>query len=138
MTSSHQNKDAQSSKSGRKAAHLGASQSSKSGHPYLPLPTASAVRAAGLSAASPQLRWDRANPEAKRAHRAVAQALRRGRLTRAACEVCGVVHGVNGAVLHAHHESYSKPLDVLWLCRSDHRRLHAILRSGHWVKLDQG
>lgn len=137
MMSSHQNRDAQSSKSGRKETVSGRRQSSKSGHPYLPFHRREAQAPGQPDDAPPvshQLRWDRANRDAKRAHHAVAQALRKGRLTREPCEACGAVHGVDGAVLHAHHEDYSKPLDVVWLCRRHHRRLHAIISWGHWVK----
>ena len=34
------------------------------------------------------------------------------------CEICGC----GGA--HAHHEDYSKPLDVRWLCQAHHRAVH--------------
>lgn len=41
-------------------------------------------------------------------------------LMREPCEICGVVVAVE-----AHHEDYAKPLEVHWLCRPHHRRLHA-------------
>lgn len=53
-----------------------------------------------------------------RARRAVHVALTTGALTRLPCEVCG------SATVDAHHEDYSKPLDVRWLCRSHHLALH--------------
>ena len=130
-------RDEQSQKTGRKEAKTTSFQSQKVGHPYLPAYRREAQAPGQPADARPvshQLRWDRANRDAKRAHHAVAKALRKGRLTREPCEVCGAVHGVDGAVLHAHHEDYSKPLDVVWLCRRHHRRLHAIIRWGHWVK----
>lgn len=39
------------------------------------------------------------------------------------CLVCGSTSRVEG-----HHEDYSKPLDVLWLCRHHHLDLHKIKR----------
>src|SRR4051794_27601008 len=51
------------------------------------------------------------NPEKHRAHTAVARAIADGRLTKGACEVCGEERA------DAHHDDYSKPLDVRWLCR---------------------
>ena len=45
-------------------------------------------------------------------------AIRDGRLKRGVCEVCGNTH-VDG-----HHDDYSKPLDVRWLCRKHHYELH--------------
>ena len=36
------------------------------------------------------------------------------------CENCGV----NNTVLEGHHEDYSNPLDVVWLCRRCHMALH--------------
>lgn len=48
---------------------------------------------------------------------AVARAVKAGTLRRPdGCEWCG------GANVEAHHEDYSKPLEVLWLCRQCHRQ----------------
>jgi hypothetical protein len=44
--------------------------------------------------------------------------LRRGKLERKPCEVCGTK-------AQMHHEDYSKPLTVTWLCRAHHLALHA-------------
>lgn len=45
-------------------------------------------------------------------------------MTVRACEVCGRTRNVD-----AHHDDYAKPLDVRWLCRSHHRKLHYDLKS---------
>lgn len=74
---------------------------------------------------SPQIRWDRANPKAKWAHRALASALRAGLVERQPCEECGAIHGEAGAVIHGHHDDYDRPIDVRWLCQLHHRRHHA-------------
>lgn len=66
---------------------------------------------------SPQLKWNRANPEAMAAHQAVRIAKREGVLTPMACIICG-------AAAEAHHEHYDEPLNVTWLCRFHHRRHH--------------
>lgn len=52
--------------------------------------------------------------EKVRARYAVAKAIRQGTLTSMPCEVCGE------AATHAHHDDYSKPLDVRWLCLQHH------------------
>lgn len=44
--------------------------------------------------------------------------LRRGKLERKPCEVCG-------EKAQMHHNDYSKPLEVTWLCRKHHLELHA-------------
>lgn len=43
--------------------------------------------------------------------------LKRGWLTRLGCEVCG-------KTAQMHHEDYSQPLQVRWLCRSHHLAEH--------------
>ena len=57
-------------------------------------------------------------PERCAARRAVGNAIRRGHLVRQPCEHCGITPTVG------HHPDYSKPLDVIWLCRSCHRKVH--------------
>lgn len=65
-----------------------------------------------------QRQYRLAYPEKHRAHEIVANALRTGRLTRRPCEVCGEARA------EGHHDDYSKPLDVRWLCRAHHMELH--------------
>ena len=57
------------------------------------------------------------NPVKRAAHIAVGNAIRDGRLMRQPCEVCG-------DVAQAHHDDYSKPLDVRWLCTTHHAEWH--------------
>jgi len=56
-------------------------------------------------------------PEVYAAHCAVSNAVRDGKLKKQPCEVCG-------AKAHAHHEDYSKPLEVVWLCHAHHMERH--------------
>lgn len=70
-----------------------------------------------------QANWRRANPERYRAHLAVQRALKSGALLKKPCEVCGAVEG-DGVLIDAHHDDYSQPLAVRWLCRQHHIRLH--------------
>lgn len=60
----------------------------------------------------------RENPEQARAWDAVSNALKDGRLMRAPCEVCGDPES------QGHHDDYSKPLEVRWLCATHHRHEH--------------
>ncbi len=57
------------------------------------------------------------NPEAYKARTAVGTAIRDGKLTTQPCELCG-------DKAHAHHEDYSKPLEVRWLCARHHGLVH--------------
>jgi hypothetical protein len=52
----------------------------------------------------------------KRAKAIVAKARRMGKLTPKPCEICG------NPDTQAHHEDYTKPLEVKWLCLHHHRR----------------
>jgi hypothetical protein len=58
------------------------------------------------------------HPEKALAHRRVAYAVRTGKLRSQPCEVCGAKK------TQAHHDDYSKPLDVRWLCFRHHREHH--------------
>ena len=65
------------------------------------------------------------HPEHYKARDAVNNALRRGILKRPQkCERCGVA-----TKLHGHHEDYSKPLDVNWLCYCCHGERHRELNE---------
>lgn len=68
-------------------------------------------------------RWRDKNKEKRRAHDAVRYALKKGTLVRQPCERCGSTHRVE-----AHHDDYSKPLDVKWLCEEHHKQRHVELR----------
>ena len=57
------------------------------------------------------------NPVKRAAHVACGNAIRDGRLIRKPCEVCG-------EIAQAHHDDYSKPLDVRWLCTKHHVEWH--------------
>lgn len=60
--------------------------------------------------------WRLKYPERARAHAIVGRAVRSGKLTKAnECARCGAI-----GRLEAHHEDYSKPLNVIWLCRTCH------------------
>jgi hypothetical protein len=62
------------------------------------------------------------------AHQQVSIAIREGELVRPdACELCPSRRGDWPSwVIHAHHEDYARPLDVIWLCAPCHHRVHAI------------
>ncbi len=60
------------------------------------------------------LEWEKKNPEKRKAHRLVYNAIRNGTLKRKPCKVC------KSKAVQAHHEDYSKPLEVIWLCRVHH------------------
>ena len=93
-----------------------------------------------------QREWHRKHPEATRRHRAehpeiyrartaVGNAVRDGRLVRRSCAICDATENI-----HGHHNDYSSPLDVIWLCARCHYRLHktfpqlsAIRRSDYYV-----
>lgn len=51
-------------------------------------------------------------------HIITGNAIRDGRLTKLACEICG-----NTAV-EEHHCDYNEPLEVLWLCPIHHEQWH--------------
>lgn len=63
--------------------------------------------------------WREQNRDKRHAHVVVGNAIRDGRLKPQPCERCGYSIGVQ-----AHHEDYSRPLDVTWLCTRCHGQRH--------------
>jgi len=57
-----------------------------------------------------------------RARKLPYKAVKRRELARGVCLVCRVPRA------EAHHSDYSKPLEVVWLCRIHHRAWHRIFR----------
>lgn len=68
-------------------------------------------------------------PEKQAAKQEVTKALKSGRLIRPpVCQGCGLDPGLardGRPLIQAHHEDYSRPLDVSWLCLSCHSAQHA-------------
>lgn len=62
------------------------------------------------------------NPEKNKARQIVSNAIRYGKLKKQPCEICG-------EKAQAHHEDYSKPLEIKWLCFKHHRESHGQLDS---------
>lgn len=63
------------------------------------------------------------NPEKRKAHIIIGNALRDGKITKELCEKCG------DPETQAHHDDYSKPLEVNWLCVKHHNDRHVELRK---------
>ena len=72
--------------------------------------------------------YTRKHPERKRATTTLNNAVRDGRIMKGPCERRGD-GGCSGRV-HGHHDDYSKPLEVQWLCAVHHARHHVELREG--------
>jgi hypothetical protein len=69
-------------------------------------------------------RMIRKYPEKHAARLAVKRAVASGRLVSTPCEMCG------HPKTEAHHDDYSKPLAVRWLCCRCHKRVHGRLIEG--------
>lgn len=69
-----------------------------------------------------QMRAYTKKPDTRLHHEArwkVHRAIKAGRLQKMPCEVCG------NSTAQAHHDDYSRPLDIRWLCRKHHVEHHA-------------
>lgn len=53
-----------------------------------------------------------------RAHSMTSNAIRNKKLHKQPCEICGAIKA------EAHHDDYSKPLEVRWLCKKHHMEHH--------------
>lgn len=68
-----------------------------------------------------RLRWYQDHPDGIKAHYLVREAIRKGKMTKPDnCIKCKT----NNKRLEAHHDNYSKPYEVKWLCRSCHILQH--------------
>ncbi len=69
-------------------------------------------------------RWRAVNyDEQERAHWTFSNAVTAGKIKRAErCSRCE-----KGGRIHAHHEDYAKPLDVVWLCPRCHELAHSVM-----------
>lgn len=70
-----------------------------------------------------QKRQRKLNPHKYLARLKVHRALKKGTLERKPCKVC------RDTKVQAHHEDYTKPLEVEWYCQSHHSIVDKILRS---------
>ena len=57
-------------------------------------------------------------PEKNKARAAISRAVRSGKIVPQPCAMCGATK------TEAHHTDYSKPFDVVWVCRSCHFKIH--------------
>jgi hypothetical protein len=67
-------------------------------------------------------KWEKQNKEKKQAQGKVLRAVASGELVKMPCSVCGKEKA------EAHHEDYSKPLDVVWYCSKHHAERHIEIR----------
>lgn len=66
-----------------------------------------------------------ADPQKRQARVILGNALRDGKVKKSPeCEVCSI-----SGDLHGHHEDYSKPLEVLWVCAACHAFIHKYWRA---------
>jgi len=76
-----------------------------------------------ISTAEKNRRYAKAYPWKRAANTKVKRAIANGALQRQPCVRCGA------AISHGHHDDYSKPLDVMWLCPKHHTERHAELAA---------
>jgi len=62
------------------------------------------------------------NPQKRKARRIVYDLVKRGKLIKKPCYICGSTENIQ-----CHHPDYNLPLDVIFLCPIHHSRLHKII-----------
>lgn len=70
------------------------------------------------TAAEISARWRKEDARRGAAHYKVCRAVANGDIERMPCVVCGALKA------YAHHESYDRPLDVVWYCQPHHKERH--------------
>lgn len=73
-----------------------------------------------------RLRYQANHKQKRVAHVLVNNAIRNGSLTKKACAICGKKKA------EAHHDDYTKPLKVRWLCIKHHNEFHEKERSNKY------
>jgi len=63
-------------------------------------------------------------PEAYKAKALVSRLISLGLIEREPCQVCASEEDI-----HAHHDDYSRPLEIIWLCRAHHWWIERIKRG---------
>lgn len=66
--------------------------------------------------------------EKDKARKALRIAVKNGLVIKGLCILCGSDN------VQGHHEDYSKPLDVVWLCDSDHKKFEKVKRVLEFMK----
>ena len=88
------------------------------------------LRGEGYVVGEPSNRSKALDPEfiklKRDARKTTRRAVARGLLTKTACHTCGDVE------VEDHHPDYSRPLDVVWLCREHHMEIHKALEWICW------
>ena len=67
----------------------------------------------------PRIGWWINDHSKVHAHHIIREAKNQGIIMPCPCEVCGTMDHIV-----AHHDDYSKPLEVRWLCRGHHKKHH--------------
>lgn len=63
--------------------------------------------------------WRKKYPNKYRAHNLINNAIRSGNLVKKSCAECD-----SELPAHAHHDDYSEPLNIRWLCPACHKQWH--------------
>ncbi len=68
------------------------------------------------------------NAEKMKARQKVRDEIKAGRIVKKPCEKCGNPKACG------HHEDYSKPLEIIWLCDFHHKERHEMLDKNKYFK----
>jgi len=72
-----------------------------------------------ISAQKAKNKWKANHADKRDAHSILGRAVKSGKIIKTPCEVCGSTYRI-----HGHHEDYTKPLEVKWLCPQHHKDAH--------------
>jgi hypothetical protein len=64
--------------------------------------------------------WRKANKVKANAYNIVHRAIKSGKILKQNCIICG-------DLAQAHHDDYTKPLEIIWLCAKHHKERHGSL-----------